>query len=958
MTTAIFWRFLWKEYRVMRAFWIAMACLAMLAQLALVAFPGLTHYSAAWAFSFALIFPALYAVACGATMFAAEKEDGTYEFLRSLPLTAWRLLTGKLAFTIASTVLLIAALYLSGNFLTKGRVVDSSTESRLFGILGLAAIEGLAWGIFFSLILRRPLQSAVLAIAAASLGVEIVVRMIAPLRHWDDLIPYVNAIPYRAAIAAVVLLIDAGLVTRWLSAPTAPRQRAFRWPRRAKIDIAAASAELSLPAARGAILGRLVWQTWRQSRSMMLMLAIGGAALALSPFEAVFQGELYEGERLRLLIIGATATLMGICVFLPDHDQHSLRFLGEQAAPPRSIWVARQFTWICVLAIWALIVHALWFIFHGGPQFLSAQQEFLNSGGWYDSHSWTYVGALERLPPIALSLYITIGGFACGQLASMLVRSGILAGFIGLTLAGILYGWAQLIQRMEISWVWTLFPIPFVLLFVTWLRTRDWISERNTWRGWLRVGTGLAVPLAVLLIAVPLYRIYQIPDVAPGFSPDEYARSIAPTEAAKETADMYRSAADSLDWMDWDDWNKLSTAKKQEWINANERALTLLLQANKRPDCSFFDVPYDDRTFRDRVYRLFALVERSAAQLEFSGKLDEAWERYVAALRFAHHLRQGTGSWIWDTANSNEGDVYGRLPKWAAQPGQSRERIVAAIKQLDELEESRPWSSDAIKSDYLRLRRIVTGGPDAIASSGIEGATTSEAITWSLLPWERRRALRLLNYRTERELELSLLYDWRTDDPPVDDMARLLNRDRRAGGEYGETQIRLLRTTFVLSPFYHLMNGASLAMSSAQIETRRRATHIVLALEAWKLDHRGELPQSLDQLVGAYLDRIPNDPFSGVPFWYVRDGMSAPPALAPPGSDAWRYYEVPRKPFVWSAGEKVRINSPLQPQDSFATGAPLTPQDVSIVDYNGGQHWRSPANAYEVWLSGEWFEIP
>ncbi len=88
MTTAIFWRFLWKEYRVMRAFWISMACLAVLAQLALVTFPGLTHDSAAWTFSFALIFPALYAVACGATMFAAEKEEGTYEFLRSLPVTA------------------------------------------------------------------------------------------------------------------------------------------------------------------------------------------------------------------------------------------------------------------------------------------------------------------------------------------------------------------------------------------------------------------------------------------------------------------------------------------------------------------------------------------------------------------------------------------------------------------------------------------------------------------------------------------------------------------------------------------------------------------------------------------------------------------------------------------------------------------------------------------------------
>ena len=331
MTTAIFWRFLWKEYRVMRAFWISMACLAVLAQLSLVAFPGLTHSAAAWTFSFALIFPALYAVACGATMFAAEKEDGTYEFLRSLPVTVWRLLTGKLAFAVASTLLLITALWSSGDFLTKGRGVDGITELRLFGILGLAAIEGLAWGLFFSLILRRPLQAAILAIAVTSLAVEFVVRTIMPFRHWDDILPYVNAIPYRGAIAAVVLLIDAGLVSRWLSTPSSPRQRGFRWPRRARVEIPAVSAQSSLPAARGAVLGRLVWQTCRQSLGMMLMLAIGGAAFALSPFEEVFQGEHYHADQARMILIGATATLMGACVFLADHEGRSLRFLGEQA---------------------------------------------------------------------------------------------------------------------------------------------------------------------------------------------------------------------------------------------------------------------------------------------------------------------------------------------------------------------------------------------------------------------------------------------------------------------------------------------------------------------------------------------------------------------------------------------------------------------------------------------------
>ncbi len=952
MTTAIFWRFLWKEYRVMRAFWIAMACLALLAQLSLVAFPGLTHNAAAWTFSFALIFPALYAVACGATMFAAEKEENTYEFLRGLPVTAWRLLSGKLAFAIASTVLLIAALYLSGDFLTRGRLIDAGTETRLWSILGLAAIEGLAWGTFFSLVLRRPLQAAILAIAAASLGVEFVVRTIAPWRHWDDLGPYLAAAPYRTAIAAVVLLIDAALVRGWLDTKTTAKRRFFRWPRGVRRE-SASDIVTTLPAARGAILGRLVWQTWRQSRGMMFMLGIGGAALVLSPFEAVFQGEHYQADQARMIFIAMTATLMGACVFLSDHEGRSLRFLGEQAVRPRSIWIARQLAWICLLGGWAIFVHALWFILHGGPRFIAAGREI---GWWDDSQYYQFKHEWESLPPIALSVYLTVAGFACGQLASMFVRSGILAGFVGLTLAGIVYEWAKLVQMMEISWFWTLIPIPIVLFYATWLRAPDWVSERSTWRGWLRVGAALVVPLTAILIAVPLYRIHQIPNASPGFSPDGYARSVAPTETAKETADMYRLAGDLVTEDPTDDWAKLPDVQQQDWLKENARPLTLLLDASKRSSCSFFDVRDNDRTFQDHMYRLVYLLARSARQLEITGKLDEAWQRFLVGLRFAHDLRQGAGSWVWGIANGVEREIYSDLPRWAAQPGQTGERILAALKRLDEIEAARPSSSDAIKSDYLRLRQLVTGGPEAIAASGVEGDTVSQAIMWSLLPWERSRALRLLNYCTTSDL--GLLYDSRpprTDDPPIDPITRAVDRNPAHWGIYGETQIRLLRTTYVLSPFYHVTRGAPLAMGSAVVETRRRATHILLALEAWKLDHRGELPQTLDELVATYLDRVPNDPFSGVPFWYVRDGMAAPPALVPPSSHAWRYYEVPRKPFIWSTGERVRLSFPLQPRDSFATGQPLVPQDVSIAD---GWYGRNPVNVYEVWLSGLWFEIP
>ena len=87
MTSAIFGRLLWKEYRALRAFWLAMAALAVLLQLVLLVSPNVNEM-VPWIFACALAAPALYALACGATMFAAEHEDSTFEFLRGLPLGA------------------------------------------------------------------------------------------------------------------------------------------------------------------------------------------------------------------------------------------------------------------------------------------------------------------------------------------------------------------------------------------------------------------------------------------------------------------------------------------------------------------------------------------------------------------------------------------------------------------------------------------------------------------------------------------------------------------------------------------------------------------------------------------------------------------------------------------------------------------------------------------------------
>ena len=96
----------------------------------------------------------------------------------------------------------------------------------------------------------------------------------------------------------------------------------------------------------------------------------------------------------------------------------------------------------------------------------------------------------------------------------------------------------------EVNWLWSVLPIPLALLLATRLRARDWLLERNTIRAWFWPVLAIIVPLACILTAVPLYRIYQIPDVGPGFSPEQYDRPV--TAAERATMDLYRQAIEAL----------------------------------------------------------------------------------------------------------------------------------------------------------------------------------------------------------------------------------------------------------------------------------------------------------------------------------------------------------------------------------------------------------------------------
>ena len=140
--------------------------------------------------------------------------------------------------------------------------------------------------------------------------------------------------------------------------------------------------------------------------------------------------------------------------------------------------------------------------------------------------------------------YMTFGifalsAYACGQLCSLLFRSGIIAGFLAVTLTLLVMAWLNLTGMLGVWFMIAAVPIPLWLLWASWLRTR--LDRRAPWvapgREAGRV-TGVAgVAIAGATIA---YRVLQVPAVAPQI------HSLASTPAAEQTADMYRRAADLL----------------------------------------------------------------------------------------------------------------------------------------------------------------------------------------------------------------------------------------------------------------------------------------------------------------------------------------------------------------------------------------------------------------------------
>jgi hypothetical protein len=889
MIDSVFARLIWKEYRVQRSFWISVAVVALLGQLLVwQMLPGSYVHRPDWLFGIALTLPALFALGSAASLFAGEREDGTFEQLRILAIPAGRVLLSKLGFAALATLGMLGVLWAIAFQFSRGQMPGDEFHCSLWVISGIACIEALAWGLFFSLITRRALTAALLAAGAIFLSFPLIRLVVLVVE-----LPVVEPPPFRLsqtmqiltptfiaarhALAACVLMLDTVIALNWvLDRPQLIRRAAA---------VAVPRPRLVSP------LSRLVWQEARQAaRTIAVLLVLAFVVL-------VVIGSVTAGPRgfdlgFALFVCVFLSAVMGTCVFLAEQEGKQFRFFADHGIGPRDVWWSKHIVWFTVSLLASI--------------FVGLVVEFSSAGVFWTER---FRIPLDRAILILLMLVV---GYCSGQLASILVPRGLVAGFVAILLTFLVGMWMVLMIGLGIDLWWSAAPIPVVLLLATRVRVGDWLLERNTLRAWGRFAAVLGLPLAALVAGVAAHRVFEIPATGPGFDPQEVVRPATLQE--KETAELYRQAITNLkpykgvgivrlDDPDpplaRDGWNK-STEAERHWLTANEAALGLTVRTSQHETCVFREpantLPTDSLQTEIKTRELAWLLALDARRLEADGELDAALDRYRAMLRLARHVANRATTSQWQIGTLIEALAFDRLRQWAACPDQSSERIRTAIDELRKHGQAFTVGTEVLKADYVVNHRLLTvDSAELVAAMGSENSDLLLLMNRSM-PWERARSYRLLDALTAIDLrELSMVEQ---------DMAAARKLFvSQASLAAGVVEYKYLAEAIRNTPLVGLAYSRNAVLPRMVVEREMllRATQTVLLLKTWQVEH-GSLPKTLAELGDEYA-RIRIDPYTGTPFAYEPAGFSEPVRFSVPSG----FETKPGQPLIWSPGRTTVI---------------------------------------------------
>jgi len=874
-------RLWWKDVRQFWPIWVFLALAAVVIQGLLLHYLGRDARQGVLGLS-ALLCASLYAFAAGAAAFAGEREAGTLRLLDILPVDRQVVWAGKVSFALVTT-LALALVLLAMAAMSTDRWTPQGSLS-FWVALGMVVLVALGWGLFWSAVLSNALTAAVMAICCTVLS-----QSFPSLFHevfWGGpllMVPLWQLFVILAtAIASDVIFARA---MRWrrvqfeFRSPIVVTRAEPASPRRAQLQIPSPVATmLSQRAAAGTAESlvtdqsprrswvveaqALAWQTMKEGRRTWCLLA----AIGLVPSTLIFLNSSYlDFYGIVILNIGV-ALVAGASVFGLEYRMRTHRFLTHHGARPGLVWLVK-------LAVWGLGLAVIW-----GPLALMAKI----------SMEHTILSGIENW---LLSVLVVPLFFGVAQLCGMAIHRGITAVAVALVT-----GLALVIPLVSLAVahmlpVQGLLVISAGLLAISWAWSGDWLLDRPAPGRWLRLGLLLTGTFALLLGWYAGFRAWSLPDVGPIAAPQAWINAAAtPLPADENAADLYREAGRRL---------ISPVLDSPEFLNRNRDALDLVRRAAARPGCRFQQpgkLTLIDSPNLPPIGQLTLLVTLDVQDRQKRGDLAGAWDDIVVLLRMARHFSEEAGLYPAFSLVLVERDALGLAMEWAIAPGQTHERLHAALTSYRDLPKM-PSAADVARAEANLVEKTLDVPTSKFRDwlyESMNGLSQSERVLTSTLldvattPWERARARRLNRLVSAAAIESAMREPWQ--------------RSGHASGGLDDAEMRDALTTTPHAIHLIRQTGSYLAADDDN-EVARRALVQIFALRTWQLRHGGQFPDRLDAVVPEELPSLPTDPYSGRPFGYIRsDGhvvsplrfalRTAPAKLQAPAKGSWLLYSV------------------------------------------------------------------
>lgn len=313
------------------------------------------------------------------------------------------------------------------------------------------------------------------------------------------------------------------------------------------------------------------------------------------------------------------------------------------------------------------------------------------------------------------------------------------------------------------------------------------------------------------------------------------------------------------------------------WMQRNREALALWKVGAERPGAiPGPTTPHELQTLNQ--FTLLALLE--AARLRSVGDMDGAWELYQAILRTERHTQKRAPIYVRMRGIGSLAFFRDQVITWAKDPRVSKGSLRRALDEVVSAEALCPANAETLKAEYVILvehlndraylkRTVLTAEGDRTT----HGDVAYEDHWYRYLPWyEELRDF--LNHEPERSRRVARLVftnwiahadgvrpfrseftdrypDLFVNNPPTPAHARVYPSG--------------LHDWLATSRMWELGQSSSIGTDFRKKERTILAQVIVALSEELYLRDHGHAPSSVDELVGSYLEHLPEELPSTVP---------------------------------------------------------------------------------------------